>query len=165
LRFWQVSSLKIGDSLTSTSYYMAYCLTTPRRQLPSEGKLLDSITMRSCRYYIADRMIESCSDAFHTKRHMKHSKKLIMVCAELTNPDPSSKTDSEGLAIIGRKWSLTPSPMLSDVMHVRSMVTLSIKHQDIFIQHPLYSHLRCGEWMLSNLSVLWHLEFIASSWP
>ena len=33
--------------------------------------------------------------------------------------------------------------MLSDAMHVRSMVTLFIKHQDIFIQHPLHGHLRC----------------------
>jgi len=31
LRLWQVSSRGIGDSLKSTSSYMAYCLTTPKR--------------------------------------------------------------------------------------------------------------------------------------
>jgi len=148
LRLQQISSLGIGDSLTSTSSYMAYCLVTLKRQLLSEGKLIDSITIRSCKHCIANRMMESCSDAFHTKRHMRHSKKLMMVCTELTNPDPSSETGSEDLAIIGRRWSLTPSPMLSDVMHIRSTVTLSIKHRDIFIQLPLHSHLRCWEWML-----------------
>jgi len=98
-------NLELRDwrSLTSTSSYMAYCLTTPKRQLPSEGKLLDSFTMRSCKHCIADRMMESCSDAFYTKRHRRHSKKLMMVCAELTNPDPSSETGSENLAIIGRR--------------------------------------------------------------
>jgi len=75
--------------------------------------------------------MESCSDDFHTKRHIKHSKKLMMVCAELTNLDLSSDIGSEDLAIIGRRWSLMPSPMLSDVMHVRSTVTLFIKCQSI----------------------------------
>jgi len=69
LRLQQVSSVGIDDSLTSTSSYMAYCLTTPRRQMSSKRKLLDSITKQSCRYYTADRMMESCSDVFHTKRH------------------------------------------------------------------------------------------------
>ena len=57
----------------------------PKEAATIEGKLLDSITMRSCRFYTADRMMVSCSDAFHTKRNMKLSKKLMMVCAELTN--------------------------------------------------------------------------------
>jgi len=50
LRFWQVSSLGIGVFLTSISSYMAYCLTTARRQLPSERKLLNSIIIRLCKY-------------------------------------------------------------------------------------------------------------------
>jgi len=45
LRLRQVSNLGISDSLTSTSSYMTYRLMNPKRQLPSEGKLLDSITM------------------------------------------------------------------------------------------------------------------------
>ena len=48
-------------------------------------------------------MMESYSDAFHLKRHRRRSKKLMMVCAELTNPDPSSETGLEDLAIIGRR--------------------------------------------------------------
>ena len=32
-RFWQASSLGIGNSLSLTLSYMTYCLTTPRRQL------------------------------------------------------------------------------------------------------------------------------------
>ena len=89
--------LKLKDWRFSYINFVLYgiCLTTPRRQLPSEGKLLDSITMRSCRHYIADRMMESCSDAFHTKRHKNHSKKLMIVCVELTNSDPSWETGLE----------------------------------------------------------------------
>ena len=45
--------------------------------------------------------MESCSDTFHTKRHRKHSKKLMMVYAELTKLDLSSETGLEDLAIIG----------------------------------------------------------------
>ena len=45
-------------------------------------------------------MIESYFDACHTKRHGKHSKKLMMVCAELTNSDPNSETGSEDMAIV-----------------------------------------------------------------
>ena len=164
LRFWQVSNLGIGDSLTSTSSYMAYCLTTTKRQLPSERKPLDSITTRSCKHCITDHMMESHSDVSHIKRHGWRSKKLMMVCAELTNSDPSSETDLEDLVIIGRRWSLTPSPMLSDTLHVRSMVTLPTKHHDIFIQSPLHGHSRCGEWMLSDLSDLQHPEDNASPW-
>ena len=42
--------------------------------------------------------------------------KLMIVCVEHTNLDLSSETDFEDLATIGRKWSLTLSPMLRDVM-------------------------------------------------
>jgi len=48
-------------------------------------------------------MMKYCSDAFHTKRHRRHSKKLMIVYAGLTNPDPSSEIVSEDLAIIGRR--------------------------------------------------------------
>jgi len=47
---------------------------TPKRQPSSEGKPLDSITMRLCKYCIADHMMESYSDTFHTKRHKRRSK-------------------------------------------------------------------------------------------
>ena len=46
-------------------------------------------------------MIESYSDAFHTKRHRRHSKKLVMVRAELTNLALNSETSLEDLAAIG----------------------------------------------------------------
>jgi len=57
----------------------------PRRQLPSEEKLLGSIAMRSHEHCIIDHMMESYSNAFHTKRHRRCSKKLKMVHVELTN--------------------------------------------------------------------------------
>ena len=148
LRLRQVSNPGIGDSLTFTSSYTAYCLITPRRQLPSEGKLLDFITMRSRGHYIVDHMVKSYSDAFHIKRHRRCSKKLMTVHIELTDSDQSSKTSFEDLTIIGQRWSLTLSPMLSDAIPVRSIMTSSIKHRDIFTQRPLHGHLRCKEWML-----------------
>ena len=47
---------------------------TLRRQLTSQGKPLDSIIMRLCEHCIADRTMESYSDAFHIRRR---SKKLL----------------------------------------------------------------------------------------
>ena len=47
-------------------------------------------------------------------------------------------------------------------MPIRSTVTLSIKHQNVFTQHPPHGHLRCGEWMLLDQLVLQHPEDIAS---
>jgi len=41
--------------------------------------------------------------ACHIKRHRKHSKRLMTLCAELTNLAQSSKTDSEDLDIIGQR--------------------------------------------------------------
>jgi len=60
-------------------------------------------------------MTESYSATFRTKSHRRHSGKLTTVCMELTNPDPSLGIGFEDLATIGQRWSLTPSPMLSDV--------------------------------------------------
>jgi len=57
--------------------------------------------MRSCKHCITDRMMEYYSDAFHIKRHRRHSKNLMTVCAEFTNLDLSSETGLEDLAIIG----------------------------------------------------------------
>ena len=95
-RFWrlqQVQNSGIGDSRSSTLSYMASCLATPRRQLPSEERLLDFTTMRLREHYIADRMMESCSSVFHTKRPMRHLGKFTAVCAELTNSDLSSEAE------------------------------------------------------------------------
>ena len=50
------------------------------------------------------------------------------------------------------KMSLMPSPMLSDAMPVKSTVTLSIKHQNIFIQCPPHDHSQYGEWMILDPS-------------
>ena len=77
--------------------------------LPNNPKEAAAIRRKASRFYynaimnhcITDRMMESYSDAFHIKRHGKRSKKLMMVCVKLTNPDPSSKTGLEDLAIIG----------------------------------------------------------------
>ena len=84
-----------------------------------------------CEHCIADRMMESYCDAFHIRGYRRRSKKLMMVCTELTNPDLSLETGLEDLAIIGQKWSLTLLPTLSDAMPIRSTVTSSIKHRDI----------------------------------
>jgi len=80
----------------------------------------------------------------------------MMICTKLTNPD------------LGYYWlKMIPDAITyaKRAMPVRSMVTLSIKHQDIFIQHPLHGHLRCGEWMLSDLLALQHPKGITLSWP
>ena len=127
--------------------YMSYCPMILRSQLPSKEKLFNSITMRSREYYIFDRMTKSCSIAFHTKRHRRHSRKLTMAHAKQTNPNPNLGTDFEDLANIGQRWFLTLLPTPSGVTPIRFMVTSSIKHQVISIRHFLSSHLRCGEWM------------------
>ena len=90
------------------------------------------MTMRSQENCIANRMMESSSAAYHIKRHMKHSKRLVMVCVELTNLLQNLEIDSEDLDIIGQKCSLMPLLTLSDAMLVRSMVTSFIRHQNIF---------------------------------
>ena len=81
---------RICDSHSLTLSCLTYCLIILRWQLQSKRKLLSSIAIWSREYYIADLMMKSYSASFHTKRHMRHSKKLMMVCAELTNLDPSS---------------------------------------------------------------------------
>ena len=78
----------------------------------NKKKLFDSMTMWSHEYCITNHLIESFSAAFHTKRHRKHSGKLMMLCAELTNPDLSLEIDFEGSTITGQRWFLTLSPML-----------------------------------------------------
>ena len=57
---------------------------------------------------------------------------------------------------IGQRWFLTLSLTLSDVMHVRFMVTLLIRHQDIFVLRPLPGHLRCKKWTWLVLSAHLH---------
>ena len=84
-RLQQVENSEIGDSHSSTMSYTAYYLMILRRQLPSEENLLDSTTMRLHGHYIADRMMEFCSAAYHTRKHMKHLGKFTMACAELAN--------------------------------------------------------------------------------
>jgi len=39
--------------------------------------------------------MESYFDAFHIRKHKRHTKKLMTVCVELTNPDLSSETGLE----------------------------------------------------------------------
>jgi len=96
---------------------------TLKRRLPLEGKLLDSTTTRLHEHCITNRMMESSSAAYHIKRRRKHSKRLMMVRAELTNLVQSLKIDSKYCDIIGQRWSLTPSLSLSDAIPVRSMAT------------------------------------------
>jgi len=114
------------------------------RQLSSKRKLLDSITIRSRKHYIVDHMMEYYSVAFHTKRHRRHLRKLTTAWAELTNLDPKLVTDFKDLATTAQRRFMMPLPTLSDAMPVRSLVTSSIKHQIIFIQHLLYGSLRCN---------------------
>jgi len=91
---------------------------TLNRRLLLKGRPLDSITMRSHKYCIADRMMESSSTAYHIKRHRRHSKRLMTVCVELTNLVKNLKIDSEDWDIIGQRWSLMSSLTLSDAMPV-----------------------------------------------
>ena len=65
-----------------------------KRQPPLKGRLLGSITTRSCEHCIPDRTMESFFGAFHAKMPKKHLKKLMMALAEPTNPDLSSRIDS-----------------------------------------------------------------------
>jgi len=46
-------------------------------------------------------MMEFSSTAYHIKRHRKHSKRLMTVCAELTNLVQSLVIDFEDWDIIG----------------------------------------------------------------
>ena len=48
-------------------------------------------------------MMEFSSAAYHIKRHMKHSKKLMTVCAELTNLIQNLGIDFEDWDIIGQR--------------------------------------------------------------
>ena len=48
-------------------------------------------------------MIESSSAAYHTKRHMKYSKKPMTVCMELISLAHSLEIDSEDWDIIGQR--------------------------------------------------------------
>ena len=68
--------------------------------LSLEGKPLNSTTTRSQEHCIADRMMESSSAAYHIKRHMRHSKRLMMACADLTNLVQSLVIDSKDWDII-----------------------------------------------------------------
>jgi len=128
-----------------------------KRLLQSKEKLLDSVSMRSHKHCIIDCLMEYCSATFPTKRHRKHSGKLTMVCAKLTNPDPS-----DGM------WHVQPRPELGDQLRRLSYYwpkiipdaiayakqfhacqihgDFSIKHQVIFIQRLLCGHLRYREW-------------------
>jgi len=45
--------------------------------------------------------MESYSDALHTKRHKRHTKRHMIVSAELTNLALNSETSLEDLAAIG----------------------------------------------------------------
>ena len=47
--------------------------------------------------------MESSSAACHIKKHKKYSKKLMMVCVELTNLVQNLEIDSKDLDIIGQK--------------------------------------------------------------
>jgi len=47
-------------------------------------------------------MMESSSVAYHMNKHRRHSKKLMMVCMELTNPVQNLEIDSEDWDIIGQ---------------------------------------------------------------
>jgi len=60
--------------------------------------------MRSREHYIVNRMMESCSVAFHTMRHKKHSRKLMMACAKLANPGSNLETNFEDLATTCQRW-------------------------------------------------------------
>jgi len=137
LRPQQIQNLGIGDSHSSTISYMAYYLMTTGRQLPSEGKLLDSATIRSREHYITDHMMESYSTAFHIKRHIKPSEKLVTVCAELTNPDPNLEIDSQDLAthLLDPPWLHSSSTRTSSP-NIFFMAIWDMGHRRHRTHHP-----------------------------
>ena len=71
------------------------------------------------------------------------------------------------LSKLGYFWlKMIPDATYAKWCHAcQIQVTFFIKCRSVFIQHPPHGHLRCGEWMLSDQSVLQHSEDIASSWP
>jgi len=75
----------------------------PKEAVAIRRKAPNSTTMQSQEYCIADRMMKSSSAAYHIKRHTKHLKKLITVCAELTSLFQSLVIDFEDLDIIGQR--------------------------------------------------------------
>ena len=78
-----------------------FFLMTLKRRLPLEGKPLNSTKMRSHKHCIADRMMEFSSTAYQIKRHMRYSKKLMMICVKLTNLVQNLEINSEDWDIIG----------------------------------------------------------------
>jgi len=78
-------------------------LDDPKEAAAIKRKALNSTTMRSQEHCIADRMMESSSIACHIKRYRKHSKRLMMVCAELTNLVQNLEIDSEDWDIIDQR--------------------------------------------------------------
>jgi len=132
-------------------HYTTSLLMTPNRQPPLKGKPLNSTIMRSRKHYITDHMTES-SAAYQIKRHMKYSKKCMTACVEFIILVWRLEIDSEGWGFIGQRWSLTLSLTPSDVTPVRSMVTSSTRHQDIFTLQLLPGHSRCGGWTWLALS-------------
>jgi len=123
---------------------MAYCPMTLKRRLPLEGKPLNFTTMSSQEHCIAGHMMKSSSTAYHIKRHRKRSKRLITLCAELTNLVQKLRIDFEDWDIIDQRWFLMPSLILSDAMPIRSMVTSFTRHQDIFALQLLPGHQNVG---------------------
>ena len=83
LELQQVQSSGTSDSHTSTMHCTAPFLMTPKRQLPLEGKPLNSIIMRSREHCTLDRMMGSSFAACHRRRHRKYSKKRMTACVEL----------------------------------------------------------------------------------
>ena len=79
--------------------------------LPDDPKEATAIRRKTPRIYyntitehcIADRMMESYFTTCHTKRHKRHSKKLMTVCAELINLVQSLEIDSEGSNTTSRR--------------------------------------------------------------
>jgi len=72
----------------------------PRRQLPSEGKHLDSTTMRSPELYIVNCMMGSCFAAFRTKKHWKALREAHDGMCGAHQPAPNLEIDSENLVMI-----------------------------------------------------------------
>ena len=78
---------KLRDWRFSYIDYTLYdiLLDDPKEVAAIKRNPLNSTTMWSQEHCITDRMMESSSIVCHTKKHMRHSKKLMTVCVELTN--------------------------------------------------------------------------------
>ena len=79
---------------------MIFCLMTLKRWLSLEEKSFKLYYNAITRTLYRRSYNGILPAAYHIKRHRKHSKRFMTVCAELTNLIQSSEINSENLGIL-----------------------------------------------------------------